>query len=141
MIHIKQHKTGKKVIIPLHPVVTAILNKYHGVLPKPVTNQEFNRELKNIAEAAKIKEQTHKAITKGGVKTSKAYPKHKLVSSHCARRSFATNLYKSGFPTISIMAITGHTTERSFLKYIKVTPDEHALKLQEHWGNQHLKVV
>ncbi len=141
MIHIKQHKTGKKVIIPLHPVVTAIINKYKGVLPKPVTNQEFNRELKNIAEAAKIKEQTHKAITKGGVKTSKAQPKYKLVSSHCARRSFATNLYKSGFPTISIMAITGHTTEKSFLKYIKVTPDEHAKKLQEHWENRHLKVV
>lgn len=141
MIHMKQHKTGKKVIIPLHPVVTAILNKYNGQLPKPVSNQEFNREVKKIAEAAGITEQTHKAITKGGVRTSVAKPKYKLVSTHCARRSFATNLYKSGFPTISIMAITGHTTEKSFLKYIKVTPDEHALKLQEHWGNQHLKVV
>lgn len=140
-IHMKQYKTGKKVLIPLHPVVTAILNKYNGELPKPTTNQQFNRALKDIAEAVGITEMTHKAITKGGVKVSTAYTKNKLVTTHTARRSFATNLYKSGFPSISIMAITGHVTEKSFLKYIKVTPEEHAKKLQLHWNERHLKVV
>jgi integrase len=141
MINMRQHKTGKKVIIPLHPVVTAILNKYNGALPKPVTNQEFNRALKVIAENAKINSPVFKRITKGGKVEANTYKKFKLVTTHTARRSFATNLYKNGFPTISIMAITGHTTEKSFLKYIKVTPDEHALKLQEHWENKHLKIV
>lgn len=141
MIHMKQYKTGKKVLIPLHPIVTAILNKYKGTLPEVTTNQQFNRALKDIAEATKINEMTHKAITKGGVKVSTAYKKFKLVTTHTARRSFATNLYKSGFPSISIMAITGHVTEKSFLKYIKVTPDEHAKKLQLHWDSRHLKVV
>jgi len=140
-IHMKQYKTGKKVLIPLHPVVTAILNKYMGKLPEVTTNQQFNRALKDIAEAAKIDEMTHKAITKGGIKVSTSYKKFQLVTTHTARRSFATNLYKSGFPSISIMAITGHVTEKSFLKYIKVTPDEHAKKLQVHWDNRHLKVV
>ena len=140
-IHLKQYKTGKKVIIPLHPVVTAILNKYKGRLPEAISNQKFNKALKAIAEEAGIKEMTHKAITKGGVKISTAYKKWQLVTTHTARRSFATNLYKSGFPTLSIMAITGHTTEKSFLKYIKVTPDEHAKKLQLHWDSRHLKVV
>jgi integrase len=141
LIHLKQYKTGKKVLIPLHPVVTAILNKYKGVLPKAISNQKFNKNLKEIAEDAEITELTHKAITKGGLKVSTAYKKFDLVTTHTARRSFATNLYKSGFPTLSIMAITGHTTEKSFLKYIKVTPDEHAKKLQIHWDNRHLKVV
>lgn len=140
-IHLKQHKTGTKVVIPLHPVVTAILNKYKGKLPEPISNQKFNESLKKIAKQSKIKEKTHKAITKGGVKVSKSYEKWQLVCSHTARRSFATNLYKSGFPSISIMNITGHKTEESFLKYIKVTPDEHAKKLQLHWENRHLKVV
>src|ERR1035437_5031877 len=140
-IHLKQYKTGKRVLIPLHPVVTAILNKYNGKLPAATTNQQFNSALKDIAEIAGISEMTHKAITKGGVKVSTAYKKNKLVTTHTARRSFATNLYKSGFPSISIMAITGHTTEKSFLKYIKVTPDEHAKKLQLHWDNRHLKIV
>lgn len=141
LIHLRQYKTGKKVLIPLHPVVTAILGKYKGMLPEVSTNQQFNRALKDIAEAAGINETTHKAITKGGIKVSTAYKKNKLVTTHTARRSFATNLYKSGFPSLSIMAITGHVTEKSFLKYIKVTPDEHAKKLQDHWDNRHLKVV
>ena len=140
-IHMKQYKTGEKVIIPLHPVVTTILNKYEGRLPEAISNQKFNKALKDIAEAAGINEMTHKAITKGGVKVSTAYKKFDLVTSHTARRSFATNLYKSGFPSLSIMAITGHKTEESFLKYIKVTPDEHAKKLQLHWDSRHLKVV
>jgi integrase len=140
-ISMKQYKTGTKVIIPLHPIVTAILNKYGGRLPEAVSNQNFNLDLKKIAEKAKINETTHKAITKGGVKISTAYKKFKLVCTHTARRSFATNLYKSDFPSLSIMAITGHKTEKAFLKYIKVTPDEHAKKLQLHWNNRHLKVV
>jgi len=139
-IHLKQYKTGTKVIIPLHPVVTAILNKY-GKLPEAISNQKFNESLKDIARLAGIDERTHKAITKGGVKRSTAYKKWELVTTHTARRSFATNLYKSDFPSLSIMAITGHRTEESFLKYIKVTADEHAKKLQLHWNKRHLKVV
>jgi integrase len=140
-IHLKQYKTGTKVVIPLHPVVTAILNKYNGRLPEAISNQKFNESLKDIARLAGIDERTHKAITKGGVKVSTAYKKWQLCCTHTARRSFATNLYKSDFPSLSIMAITGHKTEESFLKYIKVTPDEHAKKLQLHWDNRHLKVV
>jgi integrase len=140
-IHLKQYKTGNKVIIPLHPIITAIINKYGGQLPEAISNQKFNEALKDIARLAGIDEPTHKAITKGGVKISTAYKKYELVTTHTARRSFATNLYKSGLPTLSIMAITGHKTEEAFLKYIKVTPDEHAKKLQIHWNNRHLKVV
>lgn len=141
LIHMKQRKTGNKVVIPLHPVVTSIINKYGGTLPDPISNQKFNEELKVIAELAGINDITHKAITRGGVRTSKSYKKSLLVTTHTARRSFATNLYKSGFPSLSIMAITGHHTEAAFLKYIKVTADEHAKKLQVHWDNRHLKVV
>jgi integrase len=140
-IHIRQKKTGTKVVIPLHPVVTAILNKHEGKLPEVISNQKFNLALKSIAKLAGINEPTHKAITKGGVKISTKYKKWELVTSHSARRSFATNLYKSDFPSLSIMAITGHKTEEAFLKYIKVTPDEHAKKLQLHWERRHLKVV
>jgi len=46
--------------------------------------------------------------------------------NHTARRAFATNMYLHNIPSISIMAITGHTTEANFLKYIKISPVEHA---------------
>jgi hypothetical protein len=43
-------------------------------------------------------------------------------------------MYLMGVPSINIMAITGHRTEKAFLKYIKVTPKEHAIKLREIWN-------
>lgn len=49
-----------------------------------------------------------------------------------ARRSFATNAYLQNVPTISIMKITGHRTEKSFLKYIKIIQEDNANKLVNH---------
>jgi hypothetical protein len=37
-----------------------------------------------------------------------------------------------GFPTIDLMKITGHRTERSFLKYIRVSKLDTAKRLSEH---------
>jgi hypothetical protein len=34
------------------------------------------------------------------------------------------------------MAITGHHTEKSFLKYIKITPKEHAEIMAGMWNKQ-----
>jgi len=143
MISIEQEKTGNKVVIPLHPIVKFILKKYDGALPPAIKNQPFNRAIKEVCEIAEINDIETKNITKGGIRKTIMEKKCKLVSSHTARRSFATNLYKSGFPAISIMKITGHKSEKSFLKYIKVTPEEHAVLLQKFWDEnyKHLKVV
>ncbi|WP_423130635.1 site-specific integrase [Gaoshiqia sp. Z1-71] len=132
-LYVQQAKTGAKVVIPLHPVVKAILQKYNGILPDAPSNQKFNDYIKEVGELAGINTPTAKRLTRGGKRITQSFPKWELISSHTARRSFATNLYKSGFPSISIMQITGHTTEKAFLKYIKVTPEEHAHLLAEHW--------
>lgn len=53
---------------------------------------------------------------KGGKKISLVKQKHEFVTSHAARRSFATNEYKKADLEISeIMAITGHKTEGPFI--------------------------
>ena len=133
MITIQQQKTNEFVTIPLHPVFLRIWEKYNGNLPGNISNQKFNDNLKDVCREAGLTEHVIKSITKGGKKQTTIYEKWQLVSSHTARRSFATNLYKSGFPSISIMQITGHKTESSFLKYIKVTKEEHAKMLMMHW--------
>ena len=65
---------------------------------------------------------------------------NELISTHTARRSFATNMHLMGISSINIMGITGHRTEKAFMKYIKVTPKEHAVKLMEIWQRQSLQV-
>ena len=133
MLTIQQQKTNEFVTIPLHPVFLRIWEKYKGILPSNISNQKFNDNLKDVCREAGLNEHVLKSITKGGKKQTTIYEKWQLVSSHTARRIFATNLYKSGFPSISIMQITGHKTESSFLKYIKVTREEHARMLMMHW--------
>lgn len=133
-IEFEQQKTGNKVVIPFHAVVKAIWNKYNGNFPEPISNQKFNDYIKEVCKLAKIEGVEFKAITKGGTRRSKKYKKWELVTSHTARRSFATNLYVSGFPAISIMQITGHKTEKAFLKYIKLDTLGHAKLLQAHWA-------
>lgn len=142
-INIEQQKTGKRVLIPLHPVVSEIWEKYGEHLPPNISNQKLNDYIKEVCKMAELNSPEHKAITKGGVKRSTQFEKWELVSTHTARRSFATNLFKSGFPAISIMQITGHKTEKAFLKYIKVTPEEHANLLRMHWIKQgsHLRAI
>ncbi len=132
LIVIQQQKTNNYVTIPIHPVFREIWNRYGGI-PLTISNQKFNDHIKRVCMAARINESVLKSITRGGKKVTTKYKKWELISSHTGRRSFATNLYKSGFPSISIMHITGHKTEAAFLKYIKVTPEEHARLLIKHW--------
>ena len=132
-ISMKQKKTGGKVVIPVHSTVKEILEKYNGTLPQVISNQKFNQFLKEAAKLAKINSIFIKTISEKGMKVEKKFMKHELISSHTARRSFATNAYEDGIPSLSIMAITGHKTEKAFLKYIKLDEQKHAKKVLEMW--------
>ena len=67
------------------------------------------------------------------------FHKHELISSHTARRSFATNNYLDGVPIPTIRAITGHKTDQAFYKYIKVDGQKHAELLNERWAKEYMK--
>ena len=134
MIEIRQKKTDNHVVIPIHPEFRRIWDKYGGQLPKTSSIQRFNKEIKLVCKECGLTEPVLKSITRGGKRITTSYEKWELVSSHTARRSFATNLYRSGFPSISIMQITGHKSETAFFKYIKVSRAEHAEMLARHWA-------
>ncbi|NVN97052.1 tyrosine-type recombinase/integrase, partial [Candidatus Nomurabacteria bacterium] len=67
----------------------------------------------------------------GGLRVTRSSPKFNLISTHTARRSGATNMYLAGIPTLSIMKITGHRTEKAFMRYIQMTEEDNAIKLME----------
>jgi integrase len=131
-ISVKTVKTGAEVVIPVHPIVRAILEKYDHKLPKMPDNQLFNHRIGEVAKLAGINEIVCMEWTKGNERVKKSFEKHELVTSHTARRSFATNAYLRDVPTLSIMKITGHKTEKSFMSYIKMSQKDNALKLQTH---------
>ena len=132
ILKIRTQKTGQRVSVPLHPTVKLILKKYDNELPKAYTNQLMNRYLKEVASVSGLKQMIQTTITKGGKVQKNNCPKYELVTTHTARRSFATNLYLADVPSISIMKITGHKTERSFMQYIKISQEQNADKLLNH---------
>jgi integrase len=136
-ITFRQQKTNSKVTIPLHPVVSEILLKYNYEIPEPITNQKFNEYIKTVAEKAEINSNEVLTRTVGGVLTSITTSKFELVTSHTGRRSFCTNMYKRGLPTLMIMSISGHKTEKSFLKYIRVKQEEHAELMAKAWATMY----
>ena len=136
-ITLRQQKTDTKVIIPLHPVVSEIFKKYNYKLPNEISNQRFNEYIKEVGKRADINNKEIITKTIGGKRQTTKHLKYELISSHTGRRSFCTNMYKRGLPTLMIMSISGHKTEKSFLKYIKVKQEEHAHMMAKAWESMY----
>lgn len=140
-------KTDQKIVLPLHRHVLEILDKLNGQFPRAISDQRFNDYIKQVCKdvgmlelvegAKKMKVKTE-LKTKVWRKVKGMYPKWELVSTHICRRSFATNHYGK-LPTPVLMAITGHTTERMFLKYIGKTAMDNAQVLHDFWNIQEQK--
>jgi hypothetical protein len=131
VIDLIQQKTGEKVVIPVRHELEIILKRYDYTLPKTF-EQKVNEKIKIIGENAKITEVVSYEENRGGLRIKKSMKKNQLIKTHTARRSGCTNMYLAGIPTIDIMKISGHKTEREFLKYIKVSKEETALNLSNH---------
>lgn len=130
-IKLHQKKTKEDVIIPIKKELDAILKKYNYSPPR-VHDQNLNDEIKKVCELAGITDDVEINETIGGEVKKTLYPKFKLVSSHTARRSGASNMFNAGIPTLAIQKITGHKTEASFLSYIRITKEENATSLSTH---------
>jgi integrase len=131
VIRLVQEKTNETVIIPIKPELDFLLNKYNGNVPK-IWEQKLNLHIKTVGEKAGITSMIPIEKMKGGLTVKSITPKYDLIKTHTARRSGCTNMYLSGIPTIDIMKISGHKTEREFLKYIKVGKEETAKNLINH---------
>lgn len=107
-----QSKTKNEVVVPVKPIVKELIDKYDGFPPR-LSNQYFNRRIKEVCKLAGITDS-------------------EKVTAHTLRRSFATNGYMAGIPTVEMMKITGHQTETEFLRYIRIGKQEAAQKMSEH---------
>jgi len=132
LLTIYTQKTGAKVAVPLAPNALTILEQHGYQTPKVLSNQKFNAYLKELAQLANLIETVQTSRTEGGRKVTTTRQKWELVTTHTARRSFATNAYKAGVSTVDIMKMTGHKTETSFMRYIKVTAEDTGLRMLQH---------
>jgi integrase len=130
------------ISIPLVGITPKIFEKYltltGKVLPRVLSNQKMNDYVKMIGEKAKLNELVKNPHYKGGIiKDEKEFvPRYTLLSMHTSRRSFATNFYLDGFPVLDIMRITGHKTIKSFMRYIRMSNKDAAVRIQEKWNQK-----
>jgi integrase len=132
MFEMEVKKTGQTITVPIHELVEDLIASYGGNLPPSQAEQIMNRNLKILGELAGFNEPHTIFMTVGGQRQKSIHPKYALIKSHTARRSFCTNAFLSGVPTLDIMAISGHGTEANFFKYVKVTRQQHAERIAEH---------
>ena len=127
VIHVITQKCKNPVDVPVHPRVRQILEKYDGAVPK-MTGQKFNLYIKEVCKEAGLTDSV--LVRKGGEHVR--LKKYELVSSHTARRTGLTNMYKAGIPVYRCMMISGHKTEAVFMKYIRITQQENAEYLKNN---------
>ncbi|MEK6480145.1 site-specific integrase [Catalinimonas sp. 4WD22] len=113
------HKTGKFTRVPFVGYCAPALNvlkKYEFELPK-ITNQEFNRVIKQVFAKAGLDREVivKRYIGKKEIKLTK--PLYGFASSHMARRTAVTMLLESGMSMLMVMKLTNHSDTRTLLKY------------------------
>lgn len=136
MLYVTQQKTHSTVVVPLRPDAKAILiDKYQMQMPQ-VSNPDFNYYIKEVARLAGITDLVKISHKKGNKVSEEVKPKYAWVTSHTCRRSFCTNEYLAETPVDLIMAISGHTTEKAFRKYIKADRVQKAYMIKKLWDTR-----
>jgi len=143
-IQIKQGKTFKKVIIPVHPVIEKMYN--NNEMPYPISNQNLNYYVKEVCKKAKINEiindqkievkeiKLNDKVLRRKRFVKRERPKYEYIASHTGRRTFCMYWYNK-LENREIMKVTGHDTEKIFLTYINKTSDTHLKSFKEAFDN------
>lgn len=133
MLYKKQEKSDHWVVIPLRDEAKLIFTRQFQEKIPALTNPEFNKHIKTIGKLAGINKLVKFSYKKGNKNITVSKPKFDWITSHTARRSFCTNEFLAGTPVELIMKISGHKRTKDFYKYIRITPEEAAVKIKELW--------
>lgn len=136
MLYKKQEKSEHWVVIPLRAEAKKIFTKqFQDKIPQ-LTNTEFNRHIKTIGKLAGISTLITFSYKKGNKTIAETKEKCDWITTHTARRSFCTNEFLAGTPVKLIMKISGHKREQDFYRYIRISPEEAAIKIQALWDKR-----
>ena len=123
---IVQQKTGNKCFVPINSlsidnrITFSILEKYNYHAPYSGNINNYNRYLHQLLYCIgeEFLEEVHIDNKINGVITRETMQRYQLISSHSARRSFATINTLRNIPRSKILRATGHSSEKAFVRYI-----------------------
>ncbi len=129
----KQNKSDNWVVVPLRQTAKDIFTEQFKDKIPALTNSEFNRHIKTVGKLAGISIPITFSYKKGSQTFVETREKYDWITTHTARRSFCTCEFLAGTPVKLIMKISGHKNEKDFYRYIRITPEEAAGKIERLW--------
>lgn len=134
-VHFLQQKTKVKTAIPLNlwaglvpETLGEILERYGNTSPLIEGKQPdaiLNERIKFLCRRAGISEQVEVISTIGDDANLTYCEKWQVISSHTARRTFATVWHRGKMSLASIALFTGHKSVNQLKTYIGLTNEEH----------------
>jgi len=126
MIVTESVKTGKRLFIPNAGHCKGawrILNRYQGKLPQYKSIDTFNRQIR--IDFQKLE-----------------HPEYHKLTSHCARKSFATALLmEQGVAPLVVSKLLSHSDIKTTLKYYEKSGDDHVVKALEKTEQESTKHI
>lgn len=123
----RQIKTRKVIAqIPLNNFALEILERninrysFSKLFFKKRSSQIINRALKEAAKAAGIDDEITMVQYKGARRIETTVKKYEAIKSHTARRTFITLSLEKGMRPETLMKITGHTSLKTLMRYVKI---------------------
>lgn len=124
-------KNNKHVKIPITKEADKILSAYEYKSPR-ISEQALNSSIKKVCEKAGISSLVSIDSTRGGLRISKTLPKHKLITSHIAGKTFITLApQKWNLTPAEIAAIVGKDLKTLLGSYFNLPGDEARKKMVE----------
>lgn len=142
--YLHTYKTKDIIEIPLTPLAKEILERYkNDSKPLPIiSHQKTNDLIKDVCKYAQINEPVTLVRYRGHERIETTKPKYECISTHTARRTFVTISLEKGMKPETIMEITGHTSYKTFKKYVKITSKVKHQEMNKYWKRpSHLKVI
>jgi len=125
----KRQKVGTLFEVPLLPDSMIILKKYDYNL-NHLTNQHFNREVKELLKNNKLCDYEIKIEEHRGNNQEDRNPKkYEEISSHTGRRTFISRCVIENVPISIIMGMTGHKKLDTLQHYINLFQETDRNKL------------
>jgi integrase len=131
-IRIRLLKNDKYVSIPIIRSAEIILSKYNHCCPK-IGKEAVNEHIKTVCEKAGINDKVVIDYTRGGQRLSKTIPKHKVITSHIAGKTFITLAPKFwGLSPAEIASIVGKEVNTLLTNYFGDQGDSAREKMIQH---------
>lgn len=124
IFRITQQKTGNLAVVDIDKfavdpkTIYHILEKYNYTAPYQATIGNYNHALHVLMKDIGFTENIRTEEREGGRMVAKNVPKWKLITSHTARRTFATVNVLRGYNIHAIKKATGHSDLRSLDHYV-----------------------